>query len=89
MDIDHIMARTMFYAFMDDADEVDRKDALEEKPSFEDLLLNENETDLLAEDSYIPSAKPEEDFSDLYDLERDCFLEAAIQELANRWDDED
>lgn len=89
MDIDHIMARAMFYAFMDDADEVDRKDALEEKPSFEDLLLNENEMDLVAEDSCVPSAKPAGDFSDLYDLERDRFLEAAIQELANRWDDED
>jgi len=89
MDIDHIMARAMFYAFMDDADEVDRKDALEENPSFEDLLLNENEMDLVAEDSCIPSAKPAEDFSDLYDLERDRFLEAAIQEIANRWDDED
>ena len=89
MDIDHIMARTMFYAFMDDADELDRKDALEGKLSFEDLLLNENETDLLAEDSCIPSAKPAEDFPDLHNLERDRFLEAAIQELANRWDDED
>ena len=89
MDIDHIMAKAMFYAFMDDADEVDRTDALEGKPSFEDLLLNENETDLLAEDSCIPSAKPVEDFPDLYDLERDRFLEAAIQELANRWDDDD
>ena len=89
MDIDHIMARAMFYAFMDDADELDRKDALEEKPSFEGLLLNENETDLVEEDSCIPPAKPAEDFSDLYDLGRDGFLEAAIQELANRWDDED
>ena len=52
-------------------------------------MLTENETDLVAEDSCIPSAKPAEDFSDLHDLERDRFLEAAIQELANRWDDDD
>lgn len=89
MDINHIMARAMFYTFMDDADEMDRKDPLEEKPSFEDLLLNENETDSLLEDPSISSAKPAEDFFDLHDLERDRFLEAAIQELANRWDDED
>ena len=89
MDIDHMMARAMFYAFMDDADELDRKDALEKKSSFEDVLLNENEKNFLAEDPCIPSAKPAEDFPDLHDLERDRFLEAAIQEFANRWGDDD